>query len=314
MAVRTVKRRGERRLIIDIRFRHSDGTKGRYRKDAEVQTLAAARAEERRRLAALATTGSPLGGPAEPRMELSTVDTQSEAQPTLPFFKDIAEDYLKLFAPSHLKPSTRCGYAKVIQRLLIPKVGSLRLDQVNAQTMRALDAELVERGLRPSTRRNVQAVLRSVVCRYAVEAGLLASAPSFPSLPKVGVKVVDALTTPELERLLAVSCKAHRLAFMLAAHAGLRAGEVRGLRWRDVDLAKGRLVVRQSICVGIAAAPKSGRERIVPLTPELRELLERAPRPSRDALVSRNARGEPWSEFALGLAFGRVEKRAGLEG
>jgi hypothetical protein len=39
MAVRTVTRRGERRLIVDIRFRNSDGTRARYRHDAEVQTL-----------------------------------------------------------------------------------------------------------------------------------------------------------------------------------------------------------------------------------------------------------------------------------
>jgi hypothetical protein len=61
MTVRTEVRRGQRVLIVDIRYRRPDGTKGRYRHDAEVQTLAAARAEDRRRLAALTLTGSPAG-------------------------------------------------------------------------------------------------------------------------------------------------------------------------------------------------------------------------------------------------------------
>jgi len=39
MTVRTEVRRGQRVLIIDIRYRRRDGTKGRYRHDAEVQTL-----------------------------------------------------------------------------------------------------------------------------------------------------------------------------------------------------------------------------------------------------------------------------------
>ena len=58
MPVRVVTRRDERRLIVDIRYRNPDGTRARYRHDAEVQTLSAARAEDRRRLGLLATTGS----------------------------------------------------------------------------------------------------------------------------------------------------------------------------------------------------------------------------------------------------------------
>jgi hypothetical protein len=64
MAVRTVKRRGERRLVIDMLYTKPDGAKGSYRHDAEVLNMAAARAEERRRLAALAATGSPYETPA----------------------------------------------------------------------------------------------------------------------------------------------------------------------------------------------------------------------------------------------------------
>jgi site-specific recombinase XerD len=48
--------------------------------------------------------------------------------------------------------------------------------------------------------------------------------------------------------------------------------------------------------------------------PALKAAIEATERPSRDALLSLNARGEPWTEFALGLAFGRACKRAGLDG
>jgi site-specific recombinase XerD len=42
--------------------------------------------------------------------------------------------------------------------------------------------------------------------------------------------------------------------------------------------------------------------------------MEATERSSRDALVSSNGRGEPWTEFALRLAFGRACKRARLDG
>jgi hypothetical protein len=54
MPVRGETRRGETRLVIDINYRRPDGTTGRYRKDAQVQTITAARAEERCLLALIA--------------------------------------------------------------------------------------------------------------------------------------------------------------------------------------------------------------------------------------------------------------------
>jgi hypothetical protein len=46
-------------MIIDINYRRPDGSTGRYRKDAQVQTMTAARAEERRLLALIAQHGAP---------------------------------------------------------------------------------------------------------------------------------------------------------------------------------------------------------------------------------------------------------------
>lgn len=315
MAVRTVTRRGVRRLIIDIRYRQSDGTKGRYRHDAEVQTLAAARAEERRRLGALATAGSPYETPqvSEAKPSPKEVASDDSTSKTLRF-EEVVKQYLALFAPSHLKPSTIYGYEAIINQVLLPRIGKLPVDAIDATIAREIDTTLVARDVTPSRRRNVQTVLRSVLCRYAVEAKILAKAPELPRLPKVGRKVLRALTSKEVRALLAAANKAHRTAFMLAAYAGLRGGEIRGLRWRNIDLKGGILVVRQSICRGVAAAPKSGHERIVPLTEELRKALENVRPIDPNALVATNAKGRPWTETSLLAAFKRAQKRAKLDG
>jgi hypothetical protein len=44
--IRKIERRGERILVIDIRYKKKDGTKARYRKAAQVQTVPAAAGEE----------------------------------------------------------------------------------------------------------------------------------------------------------------------------------------------------------------------------------------------------------------------------
>jgi integrase len=53
--------------------------------------------------------------------------------------------------------------------------------------------------------------------------------------------------------------------FLTAAFAGLRLGELRALRWRDVDFAKRILHVRRSYTMGLEDTPKSGKVRALPM-------------------------------------------------
>jgi integrase len=326
MAVRVEKRRGERRLVIDIVFRKSDGSQDRYRKDAETQTLPAARAEDQRRLGLLALTGSPDGelpkvapavavaAPEAPRVEPS-LETTTPAS-TVPLFRDVAKEYMAAYATSNLKPSTRIGYESKVKPLLAA-FGHLPINEITPTRVRELDAKLVERGVKPATRHGHQVVLRSIVGRFSVERGYLPEPPRFPKLPRVGKQIRAALTSEEVDRILqAASAPDHRRAFLLAAYAGLRAGEIRALRWKDVDLKAQTLTVRLSRCRGILSTPKSGHERLIPLPAVLLQDLHATPKAQRvpDNLVSCGSDGEPWGEFALHKTFKRTCQRATIDG
>src|SRR5690349_13681 len=115
--IRKEERRGERGLVIDIRYKKKDGTRARYRKDAQVQTMVAATAEERRILANIAQCGEPF----EPKPEVVT--TPTEAAPIL--FRDEVASFQKTTAITKLKPSSRIGYEEIFQTRLIPQLGDL---------------------------------------------------------------------------------------------------------------------------------------------------------------------------------------------
>ncbi len=318
--VRVENRRGERRLIIDIRYTGPDGRPTRFRRDAEVQTKEAARAEDRRRLLTLATTGTPSGAPFSSTAlpspaALGEADVAEGARKRdVPTFREATELYVKTFGPTHLKPSTLFNYRKTLERFLVPRIGNLRLDEITPAVVRELDAEMVRRGAKPATRRQIVMPVRSLLRKFAVECGWLEEPPAMPAMPKAGRKIMHALTEVEFDKTLSASPPQHQLTFLLAGHAGLRAGEIRALKWRDVDLRAGQLIVRENLCRGQVAAPKSGHERVVPLTPELKAALERVQVRPRESYVSLNERGTCWTEYGPRQAFTRAQKKAGLEG
>jgi integrase len=91
---------------------------------------------------------------------------------------------------------------------------------------------------------------------------------------KVGVHIP---APEEIKAILAAAGPRAKPLLMVAAFAGLRSSELRGLRWCDVDLKNGELQVRQRADrYGIVGKPKSKASyRTIPLGPlVLRELRE----------------------------------------
>jgi integrase len=62
--------------------------------------------------------------------------------------------------------------------------------------------------------------------------------------------------------------------FTVAAFTGLRLGELRALRWRDVDFAKRMILVRGNYTAGSERVPKSGKVRSVPLIDQAARALD----------------------------------------
>jgi integrase len=91
-----------------------------------------------------------------------------------------------------------------------------------------------------------------------------------PTVEPVDMKILDQAQTEAL--LGAAAGTQIYIPVLLAATTGMRRGEVLGLRWRDVDLAKGEAHIRQSLeqtkAKGLSfKSPKTNRGRRTPLLP-----------------------------------------------
>jgi hypothetical protein len=230
MAIRRSRRRGEPCMFIDIRYTTKDGRSVRFRKDAQVQTMAAAKAEEKRYLLNIAQYGSPYEPLVETEMPLS------DSPEAVIYFADVVNEFRQTYMLANLKITSRKGYEAVLTGRLIPRFGSMPITHVDSRAAEELDLDMVKRKLKLSTRNNVQIILRSVL-RFASKRGYIAAMPAnMPSLKQSGQCVLEIPADEQVTLLLGHARKSHRLSFLLMSDAGLRPNEVRALRRRDVQL------------------------------------------------------------------------------
>jgi integrase len=255
--VRKEFRGGKPRWVIDFRYRDKDGRERRFRRDATVQMAGAARAEAERLHVQAVTTG--------------TLEARSRA----PTFREFADaQFTEIYMPAKCRPATRDRYRALFGQGIFDALGSKRLDEIEMADFRSYGAELARRGVQS---RPHFSLVRTVL-RAAVELGVLDRLPELPKLPKQSKKLRDAPTTDEVQQMLAHATGWLRPAIALAALAGLRMGEVRALEVRDIDFERDLLLVRRAFSLDEVMSPKSGDERVVPLSPELREILVGASR------------------------------------
>jgi integrase len=102
----------------------------------------------------------------------------------------------------------------------------------------------------------------------------------------------------------------------VAGHTGLRQGELRALRWQDIDLAKSRITVAQAVSAGVIGPPKSGKPRTVPLSDKaaqrLARLMNRGRYTEDGDLVFCGYRGDVLDGPAITKRFRRLQEHAGV--
>ncbi len=322
--VRNTTRRGKRVLVVDIQYIKADGTQGRYRRDAEVQTAAAARTEDaaRRMGATLHKDPTILCGPdGKPFTPILSAEAVKPAPVDEPTLAEVVKRFLAEYGPSALSPSTLYSYSNRLTVWILPLIGKLPVSAAfDLARQREIDVAMINGGISPGSRRVALHALKSVA-RFAVhEAGILPTEPKYIKAPKVGERVPTAPSEGDVAAVIdAASRPQHRLVILLAAHAGLRKGEILALRCRDCEInpahpERDRVVVRLSRWKNITKTTKSGHEREVPLTPQLRDALLAAgvDRRPGDECAALNPKGEPWRHRGPYEVFQRALRRLAL--
>ena len=175
------------------------------------------------------------------------------------------------------KPSVLRGYAADLRNHVLPELGNRRLADVRRGDLQTLVDRQLGRGLSASKVRNVLMPVRAIY-RHALERDEVVLNPTRNLRLPTGLGIRDRVATvTEAEALFAALPEVDRALWATAFYAGLRLGELRALRWSDVDLAAGLIRVERGWDEKAGyIAPKSAKgRRSVPIMGALRRYLER---------------------------------------
>jgi integrase len=180
-----------------------------------------------------------------------------------------------------LERATLAAYEQHLELHIVPLIGGVKLAQLTAPLVRTFEDRL-RQDRSPAMVRKVLRSLGAIVAD-AQERGLVAqnvvhglrhrrrgrerrAERRQNGRLKIGV---DIPTPDEIKAIVAHLDGPRRPLLLTAVFAGLRASELRGLRWQDIDLKRGELHVRQRADrYGKVGRPKSeAGERTVPLPP-----------------------------------------------
>jgi integrase len=218
------------------------------------------------------------------------------------------------------RPSTVRDYRIVVERVLVPALGDAPLQVLTSAHVDAFRSMLVEEGrLSARTINKYLALIHGILKRAQRAYGLSANAAAgVERQPARRSGEFEVLSTEEVQALVRAAASPQDAAlYATAAYAGLRLGELRALRWRDVDFAKRLIHVRRSYVQHSESTPKSGRVRSVPMTDQVARALDqlslRKLATSEQDLVFCNELGRHFEDSALRRRFYAARERAAIK-
>jgi integrase len=147
--------------------------------------------------------------------------------------------------------STVDQYRQHVRHHIVPRLGSEKLARLTAPRINFFRDELIESMSRAMAKKvlgSLKAILKdakrrgNVAQNVAADVSITTHGRTKPKL-EVGR---DIPTRAEIQRIIDVAGKGRgRALLMTAALTGMRASELRGLRWSDVDLTKRQIHIRQ---------------------------------------------------------------------
>lgn len=195
-----------------------------------------------------------------------------------------------------MKPSTQSAIASQLKAQIVPFFGEVAMKEI---TTRAIQSFIHSREDKASKTVKNYILTLHMMWRQAKAWNYVTHDP-FDGLvlPKTGRTKRIFFTEEEVKQIINAAAEPERTLYWLAAETGLRAGELFGLRAKDVNFDKSSVTVHQSVWNRKVQSPKTDNaNREFAISPDLAEHLTafmRTWRPNTNGLLFANVAGLPY--------------------
>ena len=218
-------------------------------------------------------------------------------------------EYLTAWIDAHarkIKPTTLNRYRELIKDYLVPRLGSIKLQELKPLHIEQFYNSMAEqvgvagKYLAPRTSRQAGAILKTALKQAVEVENLITINPATRvKLPKSNSVTPTPYNFSELKQFLEIA-RSHRLYFYfrLSAYTGARRGELLALKWSDFDsktinLTKNRTSIGNEVIEQNTTKGGNNGQRRVPLD---NETIEQFKEHRRRQLSERLALGEYWQD------------------
>lgn len=272
---------------------------------------------------------------------LHQLDTGGYVKPSKLTVAEFLRQWLRDYAAANVRPRTFERYSSIVERHLIPAIGSIPLVRLQPSHIQACYARSLTDGRLDGKRKGLSGksvlqhhrVLREALS-HAVKWGLAGrNVAQAVDPPRPAYREMHTLNSEGVHTFLeAAKHTGYYALFHLAVYTGLRRSELLGLRWKDVSLEMASLSVVQTLHrlpggETVFLEPKTAKgRRAVALSPAaalvLRDHREKQQalrtmmgvRLTDDELVFSRPDGSPPKPDTVTEAFVKIARKAGLNG
>jgi integrase len=172
------------------------------------------------------------------------IHTPGSVSPTI---KEAAALWIKRCVEKRLEPMTVKGYEEHVNLHIVPFIGAKRASDITVPAVNSFADQLREAGRSPKI---VKIVIRSLggIFKELRRRGLANTAPTTGidlDLPERDDPRPVIPTKAELQAIIAGAAGRWRPVILVGIFCGLRASELRGLRWSDIDFDARQINVNQ---------------------------------------------------------------------
>lgn len=223
---------------------------------------------------------------------LDTLNAEADLMPNMGKEKTIDKVYMEYLKhqldTGTIEKSTYSNSVYSYNKYIKPYLGDYIFATVDKTVLNSWITQLYQLGLSQNTIHTTYARLKKVYNYFYNNGELLKDPFKGVKMPKKGEAKVTHLTNDQMDNVLSAVYLDYEpqdpmyVGILLAFYAGLRRGEICGLRWNDIDFQKHMITVRSAVGVSTGSAsgdytknPKNkSSNRSFPMLPQLEQALK----------------------------------------